>query len=80
MENTRLFEEVQQKNTALTSANVQLSEALEQQTATSEILSVIAASPTDVQPVFETIAKSAAKLWSRRLRATRCSDRRRTYP
>ena len=62
IENTRLFEEVQQKNTALTSANVQLSEALEQQTATSEILSVIAASPTDVQPVFETIAKSAAKL------------------
>jgi two-component system, NtrC family, sensor kinase len=62
IENTRLFEEVQEKNTALTGANVQLTEVLEEKTATSDILSVIAASPTDVQPVFETIAKSAANL------------------
>src|SRR5438045_3356211 len=40
----------------------ELSAALEQQAATREILRVIASSPHDVRPVFETIAKSAARL------------------
>jgi len=55
IENVRLFKELQERNRDLT-------EALEQQTATSEILSVISASPADAQPVFDTIVKNATQL------------------
>jgi len=62
IENVRLFTELQQKNGALTQAHAQVSEALEQQTATAEILRVISRSPTDVQPVFDTIVRNAVRL------------------
>jgi GAF domain-containing protein len=52
LENARLFDEVQKSNTRIT-------ESLEQQTATSEILRVIASSPTDIQPVLDVIVKNA---------------------
>jgi signal transduction histidine kinase len=66
IENVRLFTELQEKNRALTQAHAHVSEALERQTATSEILRVISRSPTDTQPVFETIAASAARLCAAR--------------
>src|SRR5262249_35363716 len=62
IENVRLFTELQEKNRALTQAHAQVTEALEQQTATSEILRVIASSPTDVLPVFDAIINSAVRL------------------
>src|SRR6478736_910482 len=54
-QNTRLFDELQTRSQDLT-------EALEHQTAASEVLSAISRSPTEVQPVFDAIARSATEL------------------
>ena len=52
IENVRLFQELKP-------------ESLEQQTATSEILGVIASSPTDIQPVLETMLRMQRRLCER---------------
>src|SRR6266478_1312358 len=62
IENVRLFTELQDKNRELTEAHARVTEALEQQTATSEILRVISQSPTDTQPVFDAIVERALRL------------------
>jgi len=62
IENVRLFKELEEKNRALTESHSQITEALEQQTATAEILRVMSESPTDTQPVFDAIADRALRL------------------
>ena len=55
IENVRLF-------TELHASNRNLTEALDQQTATAEILKVISGTPTDTQPVFDTIVRNAGRV------------------
>jgi len=55
IENTRLFEEVQVRSR-------ELSEALEEQTATSQVLSIISTSPGQLEPVFHAMLKHAVRI------------------
>jgi len=57
-----LEQKVDTRTRELADANAGLTEALEQQTATSEVLRVISQSPTDVQPIFDAIVRSASRL------------------
>jgi GAF domain-containing protein len=59
IENTRLLNELRQRTSDLT-------ESLEQQTAASEVLRVIASTQTDAQPAFEAMVVRAARLCERR--------------
>ena len=60
IENTRLFEQVQAKTRDLT-------ESLEQQTATSEVLEVISASTGELAPVFQKMLENATRIVARSL-------------
>ena len=72
IENARLLSELRQRTD-------DLSEALEQQTAMSEVLGVISRSPTELEPVFETIVKNAARLCHSVLSAVYRSDGERVH-
>ena len=68
IENTRLLNELRQRTDDLT-------ESLEQQTATSEILEVISNSPTDTQPAFDAIVRSGLMLFPDAVVAISLPDR-----
>ena len=62
IENARLLNELRQRTTDLTERTADLMEALEQQTATSDVLQVISSSPGDLEPVFATMLEKAVRI------------------
>jgi GAF domain-containing protein len=62
IENARLLNELRQRTDELSQRTDDLSEALEQQTATSEVLSIISSSPGDLDPVFSAILENATRI------------------
>src|SRR4029453_15549010 len=55
IENTRLLSELRQRTN-------DLSESLEQQTATSEVLKIISTSPAELEPVFQAMLANAVRI------------------
>src|SRR5262245_56582846 len=62
IENVRLVSELEETTRSVTDADSEVGESLEQQTATSETLRVIAESPTEIQPVLDAVVSSVARL------------------
>jgi GAF domain-containing protein len=62
IENARLLSELRQRTTDLTKRTADLTEALEQQTAMSEVLQVISSSPGDLEPVFAAMLENAVRI------------------
>ena len=62
IENTRLLKELRERTDDLTGRTADLTEALEQQTATSDVLKVISSSPGDLEPVFATMLEKAVSI------------------
>jgi GAF domain-containing protein len=62
IENARLLSELKQRTDDLSQRTVDLTESLEQQTATSTVLEVISRSAFDLKAVFEAVAESSVRL------------------
>jgi two-component system NtrC family sensor kinase len=62
IENARLLNELRQRTDDLSERTVDLTEALEQQTATSEVLKVISSSPAELQAVFDAMLDKAVRI------------------
>ena len=62
IENARLLNELRQRTTDLTDRTVDLTKALEQQTATSEVLQAISSSPGEVEQVFTAMLEKAVRI------------------
>jgi GAF domain-containing protein len=62
IENARLFESEQKRTRELTERTQELTDTLEYQTATSDVLNVISRSPSNLQPVLDAIVKAAVRL------------------
>jgi GAF domain-containing protein len=62
IENARLLNELRQRTDDLSQRTADLTEALEQQTATSKVLQVISSSPGDLEPVFGSMLENAVRI------------------